>query len=92
MTPYIQSPASALIVSALSFPVRLVHGKQDRVCAAQGSVDFVAKMTAGTGKKECEIWEGYEHAMLAYGYNGLDEEHEKKVSRNTIDWHPAFAV
>lgn len=50
------------------------------MCAPEGSVEFVAKMTEGKGRKEVEVWEGFEHSMLGFGFNGLDEEHEKMVS------------
>ncbi|CED82249.1 Lysophospholipase [Phaffia rhodozyma] len=79
-------------------PVRIVHGKDDRVCAYEGSVEFMKKMKeAGKKKgeagwsedKEVDVWEGFQHVMHPYGFGGLDEKQEamrQRLLHDMRDW------
>lgn len=69
-------------------PVRIIHGKDDRVCAYEGSVEFVKKMKSAGEKagvagwsadKEVDVWDGFQHVMHPYGFGGLDERQEAMV-------------
>ncbi|KAL7413949.1 hypothetical protein BDY24DRAFT_414648 [Mrakia frigida] len=92
MTSFIQSHEGAVVVASLAIPVRVVHGDADRVCSASNSVEFVKKMShvgEGKRKRECEIWEGYEHVMFGYGWDETDDRHREmrlRVLKDLHDW------
>lgn len=104
MTSFIQSHEGAVVVASLAIPVRVVHGDADRVCSASNSVEFVKKMShvgEGKRKRECEIWEGYEHVMFGYGWDETDDRHREMVSpgfnlpfpsllRSTLTYEPLY--
>ena len=64
MADLINDPAQA---PKIDQPVRIIHGKQDRVCDPQMSEAFVKRMKAGAhsarwdADKEISLWDDYEH-------------------------------
>lgn len=52
-------------------PVRVIHGRQDRVCDPQMSEAFVGRMKAGAhsdrwdADKKIDLWDNYEHGQSA---------------------------
>ena len=68
MADLINDPAQA---PKIDQPVRIIHGKQDRVCDPQMSQAFVERMKAGThsaqwdADKEIDLWDDYEHGATS---------------------------
>lgn len=64
MADLINSPVNARKIKP---PVRVVHGKQDRVCDPGMSQAFVERMKSGEHEdgwdadKEIDLWDDYEH-------------------------------
>merc|ERR1711976_279641 len=68
------------ISSEVTTPFLIVHGGADKVTDPEGSTTFTRK--AASEDKECRIFPGYWHALLA----GEDPEDIEKVFACIINW------
>ncbi|KAK9897173.1 alpha/beta-hydrolase [Cystobasidium minutum MCA 4210] len=68
----------------VNLPFKVFHGTGDRVTNPRGSQRLFDQCSSKD--KEIQLYEGYQHVMLARGLNGEDDAPRQRVLNDMLDW------